>query len=105
MGARLSFPAADLLGKVAVVTGGNAGIGYETAKALAIMGAQTIIGCRSEERATEVRILHVRNWPIYTDLALFYLSNGYNDIESNRVCMHALKTQVRDDLKVESDRA
>ena len=55
MGAKLSFPTVDLSGKVAVVTGGNTGIGYETAKALAIMGAQTIIACRSEERATEVR--------------------------------------------------
>lgn len=54
MGANLSYPTVDLSGKVAVVTGGNAGIGYETAKALALMGAQTIIACRSQERATAV---------------------------------------------------
>ena len=54
MGARLSYPVVDLAGRVAVVTGGNTGIGYETAKALALMGAQTIIACRSEERATTV---------------------------------------------------
>lgn len=52
MGAQLSYPVADLAGKVAVITGGNAGIGYETAKALALMGARTIIACRSEEKAT-----------------------------------------------------
>ena len=46
----------NLTKKVAVVTGGNAGIGYETAKALAVMGAHTIIASRSEERATAVRI-------------------------------------------------
>ena len=55
MGARLSYPEADLAGRVAVVTGGNTGIGYETAKALAVMGAHTIIACRSQERATGVR--------------------------------------------------
>ena len=54
MGSRLSYPTVDLSGKVAVVTGGNAGIGYETAKSLALMGAHTIIACRSEERATAV---------------------------------------------------
>ena len=54
MGSRLSFPVVDLSGRVAVVTGGNSGIGYETAKALAAMGAHTIIACRSRERAEEV---------------------------------------------------
>ena len=57
MGAQLSYPTVDLSGKVAVVTGGNTGIGYETAKALAVMGSHTIIACRSEERATAVSIM------------------------------------------------
>jgi len=55
MGSRLSYPTVDLSGKVAVVTGGNTGIGYETAKSLALMGAHTIIACRSQDRATAVR--------------------------------------------------
>lgn len=54
MGAQLSYPTVDLSGKVAVVTGANTGIGYETAKALAAMGAHTIIACRSQQRAEEV---------------------------------------------------
>ena len=54
MGGNVSFPVVDLSGRVAVVTGGNTGIGYETAKALAVMGAHTIIACRSSERATAV---------------------------------------------------
>jgi len=53
-GGNLSFPTVDLSGKVVLVTGGNAGIGYETAKAIAIMGAHTIIACRSREKATAV---------------------------------------------------
>ena len=44
----------NLRNKVAIITGGDADIGYETAKAIAVMGAHTIIACRSKERATAV---------------------------------------------------
>jgi len=40
----------DLSGKTAIVTGANAGIGYETARALAGKGARVILACRSAER-------------------------------------------------------
>ncbi|KAL5459921.1 hypothetical protein EMCRGX_G033313 [Ephydatia muelleri] len=53
MGGQMSVPLTDLSGRVAIVTGGNTGIGYETAKALAKMGAHTIIACRTESKATE----------------------------------------------------
>ncbi|KAI1306781.1 WW domain-containing oxidoreductase [Halotydeus destructor] len=35
----------DLSGKVAIVTGGNCGIGYETCRALAYHGARVIMAC------------------------------------------------------------
>ena len=41
----------DLSGKVAIVTGGNCGIGYETCRALAFHGAHVIMACRSLDRA------------------------------------------------------
>ena len=66
MGARLSYPEVDLAGKVAVVTGGNTGIGYETAKALAVMGAHTIIACRSQERAAGVSTSLCASTSLYT---------------------------------------
>lgn len=37
--------------KIVIVTGANTGIGYETAKFIAMMGCHVIIACRSEERA------------------------------------------------------
>ncbi len=41
----------DLSGKVIIVTGANSGIGLEAAKAFARKGAQTVLACRSMEKA------------------------------------------------------
>jgi len=41
----------DLAGKVIIVTGANSGIGYEAAKEFARKGAQTILACRSVDKA------------------------------------------------------
>ena len=41
----------DLTGKVIIVTGGNSGIGFEAAKEFARKGAQTILACRSMDKA------------------------------------------------------
>ncbi len=64
MGNKLAYPdpEVDLMGKVAIVTGGNTGIGYETAKGLAKLGAHTFIACRSKERAERVSILTHKCW-------------------------------------------
>ncbi len=40
-------------GRIAVITGANSGIGYETAKALAGAGAKVIIASRNETKANE----------------------------------------------------
>ena len=41
----------DLMGKIAIVTGGNAGIGLETTKVLAAAGATVIVPARDVEKA------------------------------------------------------
>jgi NAD(P)-dependent dehydrogenase (short-subunit alcohol dehydrogenase family) len=41
----------DLTGKVIIVTGANSGIGFEAAKEFARKGAQTILACRSMDKA------------------------------------------------------
>ena len=43
----LDATGADLRGKVAVVTGGNSGIGLETVKALVAANCKVILACRS----------------------------------------------------------
>ena len=40
----------DQTGKIAIVTGANTGIGFETARALAKKGARVILACRSREK-------------------------------------------------------
>ncbi len=50
----------DLTGKVVVVTGGNSGIGYETVKALAGVGAHVVVGARDAHKA-ERQLADLRN--------------------------------------------
>lgn len=43
----------DMSGKVAVITGANSGLGFETAKALAQRGASVVLACRSRAKAEQ----------------------------------------------------
>lgn len=48
----------DLSGKTAVITGCNVGIGFETARSLALHGCEVIMACRNQ-MATEEAILKI----------------------------------------------
>jgi len=52
----------DQTSKIAIVTGANTGIGYETSRALALKGAHVILACRHRERgeaaANRIRAEH-----------------------------------------------
>lgn len=47
----LNLPSLD--GKVAIVTGGNTGVGFVTVEKLANAGARVYLGARSEEKAAQ----------------------------------------------------
>ena len=53
----------DQSGRIALVTGANSGIGYETAKALAVKGATMILACRSSSKGEEAAAAILRDHP------------------------------------------
>uniref|UniRef100_A0A8C6XQ18 WW domain-containing oxidoreductase n=1 Tax=Naja naja TaxID=35670 RepID=A0A8C6XQ18_NAJNA len=52
----------DLSGKVIIITGANAGIGFETAKSFALHGAHVILACRNTSRADEAVRQILKEW-------------------------------------------
>ncbi|XP_021355392.1 retinol dehydrogenase 14-like [Mizuhopecten yessoensis] len=54
MGGQLTFPRVTIpASRVHIITGSNTGIGYETAKWIAMLGGTVIMACRSKSRAEE----------------------------------------------------
>jgi retinol dehydrogenase 12 len=75
----------ELTGQVAVITGGNSGIGKETAAALAGMGAQVIIAARNPKKAAaaiteiEKRVPEAKLEHLPLDLASFASVRAFTD--------------------------
>ena len=51
------------LGKVVIVTGGNSGLGFETAKAFAQKGAEVILACRSLDKGEIAKNVILKSFP------------------------------------------
>ena len=65
----------DLTGKTAIITGGNSGVGFETAIELARHGATTIIACRSASRG-ESAIRRIKESAPSSQIRLMLLDLG-----------------------------
>ncbi|XP_023326890.1 retinol dehydrogenase 11 [Eurytemora carolleeae] len=82
---------AKLNGKVVVVTGGNGGIGFETALDLARRGARVILGCRSKDRGS-IAVKKIRAETGNKDVEMISLDLGR--FESVREFCKILKNSV-----------
>ncbi len=65
----------DLTGKTAIITGGNSGVGFETALELARHGATTIIACRSASRG-EAAVTKIKDSAPSSQIRLMLLDLG-----------------------------
>ncbi|OZJ01496.1 hypothetical protein BZG36_05613 [Bifiguratus adelaidae] len=72
-------------GKAFVVTGGHAGLGAETTRALAISGATIILGSRNERKAQDAIY---RIYANHRNAGVRYISLDLSDLESGRRFAH-----------------
>ncbi|RMR07882.1 oxidoreductase [Pseudomonas syringae group genomosp. 7] len=84
-------------GKCFVVTGANAGVGFETARVLAARGARVLLGCRAEERAKEAITRIQRLTP---NANLEWLPLDLGDIEAVRAAAGKASEEPRIDALI-----
>ena len=71
--------------KVAIITGGNSGLGYESARRLLLEGMQVVLACRNEERgkaAVEKLLGSTTNRPAPSDEDCVYMGLNLSDLKS-----------------------
>lgn len=68
--------------KVAIVTGSNTGIGYETSRSLVERGFEVVMACRSEEKALKAIQSIRRELPNATGKAVFHAPLDLSDAKS-----------------------
>lgn len=82
----------DQSGKIAIVTGANSGIGYETARALAHKGATTILACRNAQKGQAALAQIEQEKPRGTAVLMLL---DLNDLDSVREFADAFKAQYQ----------
>ena len=88
---------ADQSGKCFIVTGANAGVGFELSRVLAAHGARVLLGCREKGRAEEA-IARIKLLTPTADLA--WLPLDLSDIESVRAAGAKASREPRIDVLI-----
>lgn len=81
----------DLTDRVCVVTGASAGIGKETARALARMGATVVLACRNAQKGDGVRqdiVRATQNRRVELEIVDFSLQSSVREFASRLVDRH-----------------
>jgi len=81
-----------LSGKVIIVTGGNSGLGYESAKAFAAKGAEVIMACRSLAKGEKARGAILKDRP---DGRIELMQLDLGDLESVRRFADSFRERYR----------
>jgi len=81
----------DLKGKVALITGGNNGIGKAVAIAIAKMNARVIIACRSKERA-QIAVQDIKK--LSKNEQVDFIILDLSSLESVRKCADEFKKEI-----------
>lgn len=84
-------------GRTIMVTGANAGLGFETAKVLAGKGARVLMACRSEERAKKA-IKAIKSE--YPDAELKFIQLDQADLGSVKNAAHQVLGEKRLDVLI-----
>lgn len=80
----------DQAGRVAIITGANSGIGYETARALAKKGATVVMACRNQQKG-EATAQQIRDEKPKGSAEVMHLDLG--DLDSVRAFADEFKRQ------------
>ncbi|KAF8677678.1 Enoyl-(Acyl carrier protein) reductase [Rhizoctonia solani] len=88
---KMEMPIADLSGKLVIITGSNSGIGLETARAFAGMGARVVLACRNEARGEEAKKQIIQSTGGNT-AALTLTEDGYEQTYQTNHLSHVLLT-------------
>lgn len=84
----------DLTDKTAVITGCNAGIGFETARSLALHGCDVIMACRNQ-KATEEAIVKIAKEKPAAGKRCRFMKMDLSSLKSVQEFVDAIKREVR----------